>query len=115
MEIFRNDIYMADLGNKAGSVQSGTRPVYIIQNNVGNKYSPTTIVAPVTSKLGKTKLPTHVEISQKMGLEYDSLVLCEQILTINQKSLYNKVCHIDNKFVIDKIDTALKTSLGLKF
>lgn len=114
MEISRNDIWFAGLGFKNGSIQGGTRPVYIVQNGIGNKHSPTTIVAPITSKLGKKKLPTHILIQpEKSGLEKDSIILCEQIQTVNQNDLIKKVNHINDSTIITSVNNAIKTSINL--
>ena len=106
MDIKRGEIYFADLGNEnIGSEQSGTRPVLIIQNNIGNKYSPTVIVACITSKIFKNEIPTHVRIDQ-------GLVLCEQIKTIDKTRLREKVTELRTSD-IDKVNRAVKLSLGL--
>lgn len=109
----RGDIYYADLSPVVGSEQGGIRPVLIIQNDIGNQYSPTTIVAAITSQLTKAKLPTHVEIcSDKCGLEKDSVVLTEQIRTIDKRRLREKVSTLEDE-CMEKINTALDISLGL--
>ena len=114
MEISRNDIWFAGLGFKNGSIQGGTRPVYIIQNDMGNKHSPTTIVAPITSKMGKKELPTHILIQpEKSGLEKDSIILCEQLQTVNQNDLIKKVNHINDSTIITSVNNAIKTSINL--
>ena len=87
----RREIYFADLGVNNGSEQGGVRPVLIIQNDIGNKYSPTVIVACITSKINKAKLPTHIEIGKESGLLHNSLVLMEQIKTIDKKRLKNYI------------------------
>lgn len=109
----RGEVYYANLGEGKGSRQGGTRPVVIIQNNIGNKFSPTVIVACLTSK-NKKSMPTHVDLSTAVGLELDSKVLCEQILTINKTDLQgNVVCELP-QYAMSKIDEALSISLGLK-
>ena len=114
MEISRNDIWYAGLGFKNGSIQGGTRPVYIVQNDIGNKHSPTTIVAPITSKMSKKKLPTHILIQpEESGLEKDSIILCEQLQTVNQNNLIRKVNHINNANIITSVNDAIKTSINL--
>lgn len=114
MEISRNDIWYAGLGFKNGSIQGGTRPVYIVQNDIGNKHSPTTIVAPITSKMGKKKLPTHILIQpEESGLEKDSIILCEQLQTVNQNDLIKKVNHINDSTIITSVNNAIKTSINL--
>ena len=113
MIIQRGDIYYADLRPVVGSEQGGVRPVLIIQNDVGNKHSPTVICAPITSQMHKAKLPTHVELKCKeYALAKDSVVLLEQLRTIDKKRLKDKVCHLDNNILL-KIDKALEISLEL--
>jgi mRNA interferase MazF len=109
----RGDIFYADLSPVIGSEQGGIRPVIIIQNDIGNKYSPTIIVAAITSQINKAKLPTHVEISsEEYGLNKDSVVLLEQIRTIDKKRLKEKIGHMTDKD-IQKVDDALLISMGL--
>ena len=111
--ILRGDIYYADLRPVVGSEQGGIRPVLIILNDVGNRHSPTVIIAAITSQIHKAKLPTHVEIdSHKYDLEKDSVVLLEQLRTIDKTRLKDKVCHLDSK-MLDRIDKALEISLEL--
>lgn len=113
MLIKRGDIYYADLRPVIGSEQGGVRPVLIIQNDAGNKHSPTVICAAITSKMNKAKLPTHVELdSRKCEIVRDSVVLLEQIRTIDKRRLKEKVCHLDMK-IMQKIDIALKVSLSI--
>ncbi len=113
MFVQRGDIYYADLRPVVGSEQGGVRPVLIIQNNVGNRHSPTVICAAITSQMNKAKLPTHVELrSDKYALVKDSVVLLEQLRTIDKKRLKDKVCHLDNQILM-KIDKALEISLEL--
>ena len=113
MIIKRGDIYYADLRPVVGSEQGGVRPVLIIQNDVGNKHSPTVICAAITSQMHKAKLPTHVELKCKeYALAKDSVVLLEQLRTIDKKRLKDKVCHLDNNILL-KIDKALEISLEL--
>ena len=113
MVIQRGDIYYADLRPVVGSEQGGIRPVLIIQNNVGNRHSPTVICAAITSQMHKAKLPTHVELSgRQYDLAKDSVVLLEQLRTIDKKRLKDKVCHLDNNILL-KIDIALEISLEL--
>ena len=113
MIIQRGDIYYADLRPVVGSEQGGVRPVLIIQNDVGNKHSPTVICAAITSQMHKAKLPTHVELKCKeYALAKDSVVLLEQLRTIDKKHLKDKVCHLDNNILL-KIDKALEISLEL--
>ena len=109
----RGDIYYADLSPVVGSEQGGTRPVLIIQNDIGNQYSPTTIIAAITSQLDKAKLPTHVEVScETCQLEKDSVVLAEQIRTIDKRRLKEKVTTLsDDKMLL--VNQAIEISLGL--
>ena len=114
MIVKRGDMFYADLSPVIGSEQGGIRPVVIIQNDMGNKYSPTVIAAAITSQTGKNKLPTHIEIgSQDCGLKSDSVVLAEQIRTIDKSRLKEKIGHIDDGQIIDKINNALGVSFGL--
>ena len=115
MEIKRGDMFYADLSPVVGSEQGGVRPVLIIQNDVGNRHSPTVIAAAITSQTGKNKLPTHIEIgSQNNGLKSDSVILTEQIRTIDKSRLKEKIGHIDDKKVISKLNSALGVSFGLE-
>ena len=114
MVIKRGDMFYADLSPVVGSEQGGIRPVLVIQNNTGNKYSPTVIAAAITSQMNKTKLPTHIEIdSEQCGLKNNSVVLAEQIRTIDKSRLKEKIGHIDDNSVITKINNALGVSFGL--
>lgn len=111
--IKRGDIFYADLRPVIGSEQGGIRPVLIIQNDVGNKHSPTVICAAITSQMNKAKLPTHVELdSRKYDLVKDSVVLLEQLRTIDKTRLKDKVCHLDSQILL-RIDKALEISLEL--
>ncbi|MCL4516818.1 MAG: type II toxin-antitoxin system PemK/MazF family toxin [Firmicutes bacterium] len=113
MQVCRGDIFYADLNPVRGSEQGGTRPVLILQNDVGNKYSPTTIVAAVTSRIKKAKLPTHVEVpASESKLERDSVILLEQIRTIDKGRLREKVARLSLEYM-EKVDEALEISLGL--
>jgi mRNA interferase MazF len=113
MLVKRGDIYYANLSPVVGSEQGGHRPVLVIQNDVGNKYSPTVIVVAITSQISKAKLPTHVEISSKYSsLEKDSVILLEQLRTIDKRRLKEKVTHLNDE-VMSMIDEAIKVSLGL--
>ena len=114
MQIRRGDMFYADLSPVVGSEQGGIRPVLIIQNDLGNKYSPTVIAAAITSQTGKTKLPTHIKIdSDSCGLKSDSVVLAEQIRTIDKSRLKERIGHIDDEKIIDKVNNALGVSFGL--
>ncbi len=113
MQIRRGDIYYADLSPVIGSEQGGIRPVLVIQNDIGNKHSPTIICAAITSKMNKAKLPTHVEIdASKYQIVKNSVILLEQIRTIDKQRLKDLVCHVDKK-LMKKVDEALKISLEL--
>ena len=115
MTIKRGDMFYADLSPVVGSEQGGIRPVVIIQNDVGNKYSPTVITVAITSQLGKTKLPTHIAIDSKnVGLKIDSVILAEQVRTIDKSRLKEKIGHIEDKKMMEKIDNALEVSIGLQ-
>ena len=110
----RGDIFYADLSPVVGSEQGGVRPVIVIQNDVGNKYSPTVIIAAITSQINKAKLPTHVEISsEEYGLNKDSVVLLEQIRTVDKRRLKEKIGHMSDEDMI-KVDKSLLISLELK-
>ncbi|WP_035776494.1 MULTISPECIES: type II toxin-antitoxin system PemK/MazF family toxin [Clostridium] len=114
MVVKRGDIFYADLSPVVGSEQGGIRPVIIIQNDIGNKYSPTVIVAAITSQINKAKLPTHVEISsEEYGLNKDSVVLLEQIRTLDKKRLKEKIGHMTDSDM-EKVDKALLVSIALK-
>jgi mRNA interferase MazF len=111
--IKRGDIYYADLRPVIGSEQGGIRPVLIVQNDAGNKHSPTVICAAITSKMNKAKLPTHVELRCiDCSITRDSVILLEQIRTIDKKRLREKVCHLDEKKLLE-VDRALKVSFHL--
>ena len=113
--IKRGDIFYADLRPVVGSEQGGIRPVLIIQNDVGNRHSPTVICAAITSKMNKAKLPTHIEIdASAYGIEKDSVILLEQLRTIDKRRLKDKVCHLDGP-MLDKVNHALEISLELTF
>ena len=111
----RGDIIYADLSPVVGSEQGGIRPVLIVQNDIGNKYSPTVIVAAITSRINKAKMPTHIEIEgEKHGLVKDSVILAEQIRTIDKRRLKERIGSIDDT-IMDSIDNALKISFGINF
>ena len=113
MEVHRGEVFYADLSPVVGSEQGGVRPVLVVQNDVGNKFSPTIIVAAVTSQLNKAKLPTHVPIhADKNGLDRDSVVLLEQLRTIDKKRLREHIGTVDDE-VIGVVDDALSVSLGI--
>ncbi len=118
--IRRGDIYYADLSPVVGSEQGGIRPVLIVQNNMGNKYSPTVIAAAITSKTGKTKLPTHIEVSaeasgvaeMKCGLAKNSVILLEQIRTLDKQRLRERMGSLDDR-TMQQVDSAIGISFGL--
>ena len=119
LNIKRGDIFYADLSPVVGSEQGGLRPVLIVQNDIGNKYSPTVIAAAITSRMGKTKLPTHIDVcrsldlgSDRMGLAKDSVILLEQIRTLDKRRLKEKMGHLDDA-VMDHVNTAIAISFGL--
>ena len=113
MSIKRGDIYYADLSPVVGSEQGGLRPVLIIQNEAGNKYSSTVIIAAITSQMHKAKLPTHVELdSRYCDIAKDSVILLEQLRTIDKQRLKEKVCHLEGP-IMNRINDALRISLEL--
>ncbi|MGI6214086.1 MAG: type II toxin-antitoxin system PemK/MazF family toxin [Christensenellales bacterium] len=109
--IKRGDLYYADLSPVIGSEQGGVRPVLVVQNNIGNKYSPTVIAAAITSQINKVKLPTHIEIPAEYGLQKNSVALMEQIRTIDKSRLRDKIGTVDSS-VMEKVNSALLVSLG---
>ena len=113
MIIRRGDVFYADLRPVVGSEQGGIRPVLIIQNDIGNRHSPTVICAAITSRMNKAKLPTHVEIeARKCEIVKDSVILLEQLRTIDKTSLRDRVCHLDES-ILKRVDHALMVSLEL--
>lgn len=113
MQVRRGDIFFADLSPVIGSEQGGTRPVLILQNDIGNQYSPTTIVAAITSQITKAKLPTHIEmVALPNGLEKDSVILLEQLRTIDKSRLLEKVTSLSEEMMV-KVNKAIEISLGL--
>ncbi len=113
MNVKRGDIFYADLSPVVGSEQGGVRPVLVLQNDIGNRYSPTTIIAAITSRVNKVNLPTHVPIvSNTYGLPKNSIILLEQLRTIDKKRLQEKVGKIDFK-TMELVNFALKASVGL--
>ncbi|MCR1898499.1 type II toxin-antitoxin system PemK/MazF family toxin [Irregularibacter muris] len=113
MNVKRGDVFYADLSPVVGSEQGGVRPVLVVQNDVGNKYSPTIIVSAITSQINKAKLPTHIEISaSEFGLSKDSVVLLEQIRTIDKKRLRDKIGRFDDD-LMEKVNEGLLVSFGL--
>jgi len=113
MVVKRGDIYYANLSPVVGSEQGGHRPVLVIQNDVGNKYSPTVIVAAITSQISKAKLPTHIEINaRQFNLDKDSVILLEQMRTLDKRRLKEKVTHLSEE-IMGKVDEAIRISLGL--
>ena len=113
MIVKRGDIYYADLSQVVGSEQGGIRPVLVIQNDIGNKYSPTVIAAAITSQINKAKMPTHIELAAKdYGLNKDSVILLEQIRTIDKRRLREKIGRIDDGLMAS-VNNALSISFGL--
>lgn len=113
MEVNRGDIFYADLSPVVGSEQGGIRPVLVVQNDVGNKYSPTIIIAAITSQLNKAKLPTHIELSkEKYNLPKDSVVLLEQLRTLDKRRLKEHLSSVD-KTTMQRVDLAMMISLGI--
>lgn len=111
--IKRGDIFYADLSPVVGSEQGGLRPVLIIQNDVGNRYSPTVIAAAITSRMGKTRLPTHIDIhADRVGLAKDSVILLEQIRTLDKRRLKEKMGHLDTTVMV-QVNNAIAVSMGL--
>lgn len=109
----RGDVFYADLSPVIGSEQGGVRPVLVVQNDVGNKYSPTIIISAITSQINNAKLPTHIEISATdFGLNKDSVVLLEQIRTVDKRRLRDKIGHFDED-LMDKVNEGLLISFGL--
>ncbi len=109
--IRRGDIFYADLSPVVGSEQGGVRPILIVQNDIGNKYSPTVIAAAITSRLNKTKLPTHIELSTEFGLPKNSVVLLEQLRTLDKQRLKAKIGTLPES-IMDMVNNALMVSLG---
>ncbi|MDC3415230.1 type II toxin-antitoxin system PemK/MazF family toxin [Aquibacillus sp. 3ASR75-11] len=113
MIVKRGEVYFADLSPVVGSEQGGVRPVLVLQNDIGNRFSPTVIVAAITAQIQKAKLPTHVEIdAQQYGFERDSVILLEQIRTIDKQRLTDKITQLDQS-MMENINKALEISLGL--
>ena len=109
----RGDVFFADLSPVVGSEQGGTRPVLIIQNDIGNRFSPTVIIAAITAQIQKAKLPTHVEIdAKKYGFERDSVILLEQLRTVDKSRLTDRITHLDQE-LMQRVDEALRISVGL--
>jgi mRNA interferase MazF len=113
LNVKRGDVFFADLSPVVGSEQGGTRPVLVIQNDIGNRFSPTVIIAAITAQIQKAKLPTHVEINaKKYGFERDSVILLEQLRTIDKSRLTDKITQLDD-VLMEEVDEALEISLGL--
>ena len=111
----RGDIYYADLSPVVGSEQGGVRPVLIVQNDIGNKYSPTVIAAAITSQINKAKMPTHIEISATdYGLNKDSVILLEQVRTIDKRRLREKIGHLDDP-LMDSVNNALSVTFIISY
>ena len=115
MNVKRGDIYYADLSPVVGSEQGGLRPVLIIQNDIGNRYSPTVIAAAITSRMEKNKLPTHIEVyAARVGLPRDSVILLEQIRTLDKRRLRERIGHLSED-EMQRVNTAISVSFGLSF
>lgn len=113
MVVKRGDIFYADLSPVVGSEQGGVRPVLVVQNDVGNKFSPTVIISAITSQINKAKLPTHIEITaDEYGLAKDSVILLEQVRTIDKKRLKERIGRLDDE-LMERVDNALTVSFGL--
>ncbi len=113
LNVKRGDVFFADLSPVVGSEQGGTRPVLVIQNDIGNRFSPTVIIAAITAQIQKAKLPTHVEIdAKKYGFERDSVILLEQLRTIDKSRLTDKITQLDQP-LMKEVEDALAISLGL--
>ena len=113
MSVRRGEIYYADLSPVVGSEQGGIRPVLIVQNDVGNKHSPTVIAAAITSQRDKAKLPTHIELNaMQYGLAKDSVILLEQVRTIDKQRLKEKMGHLDER-TMQNVNDAIEVSFGL--
>ena len=113
MNIKRGDIFYADLSPVVGSEQGGLRPVLIIQNDIGNRYSPTVIAAAITSRMGKNRLPTHIDIhADRVGLAKDSVVLLEQIRTLDKRRLKERMGHLDEE-TMQTVNSAIAVSFGI--
>jgi mRNA interferase MazF len=112
-DVRKYELYYADLRPVKGSEQGGIRPVLIIQNDIGNKYSPTTIVGIITSKIKKSRLPTHVYLGKRFGLQEESIILFEQMRTIDKERLLERIGVVDDAAVIQKINEAIHISMGL--
>ena len=110
-DIKRGELYYADLSPVVGSEQGGVRPVLVVQNNIGNKYSPTIIVAAITSQINKAKIPTHIELGTTFGLSRDSVLLLEQIRTLDKTRLKEKIGVLSDDYMV-KVNSALLISLG---
>ncbi|MDU5951851.1 MAG: type II toxin-antitoxin system PemK/MazF family toxin [Clostridiales bacterium] len=112
-DLLRGDVYYADLSPVVGCEQNGFRPVLVVQNDVGNYHSPTTIILPITTKSEHGHIPTHIPIpADEKAIEAGSIILAEQIRTIDKSRLHKKICHLDGE-LIQQVDQALKVSLGL--
>ena len=113
-KIRRGDVFFAELDPVVGSEQGGVRPVLVIQNDIGNQHSPTTIVAAITGQMCKAKLPTHVDLAgRESGLSKNSVVLVEQIRTIDKQRLRERICSLD-RTIMEQVDQALQISMGLR-
>ncbi|MGI6683965.1 MAG: type II toxin-antitoxin system PemK/MazF family toxin [Bacillota bacterium] len=113
MIVRRGEVFFAELNPVQGSEQGGTRPVLVVQNDIGNQYSPTTIIVAITSQINKAKLPTHIELpKERTGLDKDSVILAEQVRTIDKSRLQHKVAVLNDE-IMHRVNKALEISLGL--
>lgn len=112
-KVKRGEIYYCDLGNKEGSIQNGVRPVIVVQCNEGNQASPTTIVAALTTSIKKRYMPSHIILEDNFGLKYPSMVMLEQLSTVNQSELEDYVGTVDDPAILKQIDIGLKKALGM--
>lgn len=111
-DIKRGEIYLVDLGDTEGSVQGGIRPAIILQNDVGNRFSPTTLICPLTSQK-KKEMPTHVTLPTTTGLQKESVALCEQIRVIDKSKLTKKLCDVSDDNIVQEINKSIMVSFGL--
>lgn len=112
-KIRRNEIYLANLGKTVGSEERGIRPVLIVQNNLGNKYSPTTIIVPITSRIEKNSIPTHIRIKPFGKMKYDGTIMAEQVKVIDKKRLMNRIEVLPEEY-IDAVNRAIKIATNLQ-
>lgn len=115
LKISKGDVFYAELDGAIGSEQKGNRPVIIVQNDIGNKYSPTTIIVPLTKKINnKTRIPTHLNLKSSNYIKYDSTILAEQIRTIDKSRIKEKIGHIESEYIMQLLNEKLQIALGIK-